>query len=752
MCNLAFVHMIGCKSIEQVLMMNLNDFLIEQSDRTAYLNKLKENGKIELYELTLRRFDKSIIHLVENVVAIYDKDGEIIEITGYLFDITERKKVNEKIKESEQRFQSLAQISPVGIFRLDTNGKLTYANSKWYQITGLSKVEAFEDGWLRVVHSEDRKKLDAYWKTLAQKQISSSSEFRFIHSDGSIIWVMGQAVPEKNGQEEIVGYVGTITNISDLMQTKELFRESEEKFRTFFNESPIGLELYDAEGKQTSANKASLNMFGIENVADILNFNIFDGTSLDSEKKAKLLKGEPIAYQAIYDFDKVKGLQQYKTLKTGEYCFDYNITPLFSPERITIHGYLLQVQDITQRKIAEKELKIAKEKAEESDRLKSAFLANMSHEIRTPMNGILGFAELLKEPNLTGKEQNEYFKIIKKSGARMLNIINDIIDISKIESGQMDVTFAETNISILADYLFTFLKPEAENKGLQMFIKNTLTQKNSNIKTDKEKIYAIMTNLIKNAIKYSDKGIIEIGLGSNGSTLSTNQLNTQIAPSELTFSVKDSGIGIPQDRQIAIFDRFIQADIADLRAFQGAGLGLSISKAYVEMLGGKIWVESKEGKGSTFYFTIPYNIKSRRNKSNKDVEPTDTEDNRINNLKILIAEDNEESALLLKIAVKPFSKETICVKTGVDAVKACRDNQDIDLVLMDIKMPLMDGYEATRQIRLFNRKVVIIAQTAYALTGDKEKANDSGCDDYISKPIKKIKLIALLKKYFKKQV
>jgi len=750
MCNPAFAHIIGCKSDEQVLQMNLNDFYIEQSDRNDYLNKLKEKGKIELYESTLLGFDGRIIHLVENGVAKYDENGEMIEITGYLLDITDRKKASEKIIESEQRFQSLAQISPVGIFRMDTNGTLNYVNPEWCHIIGISAADALKKGWLHIVHPDDRNKLEAYWKASTKEQTSSPSEYRFIRPDGTIVWVIGQAVPEKDSFNEIVGYVGTITNISKLMQAEESLRESEEKFRTFFNKSPNGIELYDANGMQTNANQASLDMFGVKNVVDLLQFNIFDGISLDVEKKEKLLKGEPVAYQAILDFEIINKLKQYKTEKTGKYCFDYYITPLLASDKKIIQGYLLQVQDVTNRIHAEKELKIAKEKAEESDRLKSAFLANMSHEIRTPMNGILGFAELLKEPNLTGKEQSEYIHIIKKSGARMLNIINNIIEISKIESGQMDITIAETNISILIDYLFTFFKPEAESKGLQMFIKNTLTQKDSFIKTDKEKIFAILTNLIKNAIKYCDKGFIEIGLGSKKSITVASPPIEQIASQELLFFVKDTGIGIPEDRNTAIFDRFVQADIADQRAFQGAGLGLSISKAYVEILGGEIWVESIEGKGSIFYFTIPYNIKSKKNKESKSIHTTDAEDNRATGLKILIAEDNNESTLLLKIALKTVSKEIIFVKTGIDAVKTCLDNPDIDLVLMDIKMPIMDGYEATRQIRQFNSKVLIIAQTAYALTGDKEKAIDSGCNDYISKPIRKVKLLALLKKHFRK--
>jgi len=377
----------------------------------------------------------------------------------------------------------------------------------------------------------------------------------------------------------------------------------------------------------------------------------------------------------------------------------------------------------------------AKEKAEESDRLKSAFLANMSHEIRTPMNGILGFAELLKEPKLTGEEQQEYIGIIEKSGARMLNIINDIIDISKIESEQMEVNISVTNVNEQIEYIYTFFKPEVERKGMQIFFQNSLPEKEAIIKTDREKVYAILTNLVKNAIKYSDKGTINFGYNL--------KMNRELA--ELEFFVKDTGIGILKDRQEVVFHRFVQADISDKRAYQGAGLGLSITKAYVEMLGGKIWVESEEGKGSTFYFTIPYNTIPQEIIAIKNVVSRDKEDSQIKKLKILIAEDDATSEKLITKMVEKYCKEDLHARTGVEAVAACRNNPDIDLVLIDIQMPEMNGYEATRQIRQFNKDVIIIAQTAFGLIGDKEKSIAAGCNYYISKPIDKDLLITLIK-------
>ena len=383
------------------------------------------------------------------------------------------------------------------------------------------------------------------------------------------------------------------------------------------------------------------------------------------------------------------------------------------------------------------ELKQAKEKAEESDRLKSAFLANMSHEIRTPMNGILGFSNLLKMPNLSGEKKNEYISIIEKSGSRMLNIINDLIDISRIESGQINVIYTDININEQNNYIYNLLTPEANKKGLDILFKNSLPLEKAIISTDSEKVYAILANLVKNSIKYTNTGSIEFGY----------ILNTDIEPLELEFFVKDTGIGIPKDRQTAIFDRFVQADIEDIHAYEGAGLGLAISEAYVEMLGGKIWVESVEGEGSHFHFTIPYiPIQQEKNIFIEKSEKTEI-DNELSDFKVLITEDEETSDLFLTEVLKNFSKEILHAKNGKEAVDICKQTNNIDFILMDIKMPEMDGYEATRQIRKFNSNVIIIAQTAYAFTGDREKAINAGCNDYITKPIKKNELMKIMVKY-----
>jgi CheY-like chemotaxis protein len=296
----------------------------------------------------------------------------------------------------------------------------------------------------------------------------------------------------------------------------------------------------------------------------------------------------------------------------------------------------------------------------------------------------------------------------------------------------METSISPININEQIEEVYNFFKPEVEEKGLRIFLKNALAAKESIVRTDKEKIDVVLTHLVKNAIKFSDKGVIELGCYLN-----------KKEPDELEFYIKDNGVGISKERLTTLFDQFVPADISDKKAFHGAGLGLSVSRAYVEMLGGKIWAESELGQGSTFYFTIPYSRKPEVREGVTD----DSAGNKAENLSILIAEDDEISGMLIALAVKSLGKDIFRSSNGTETVEICRKNPNLDFVLMDIKMPGIDGYEATRQIRYFNNKVVIIAQTAYALSGDREKALEAGCNDYIAKPFGLSSLTALMKKH-----
>jgi signal transduction histidine kinase len=400
-----------------------------------------------------------------------------------------------------------------------------------------------------------------------------------------------------------------------------------------------------------------------------------------------------------------------------------------------------QISVSVYRKKIEEDLRNALMKAEESDRLKSAFLANMSHEIRTPMNGIMGFASLLKEPDLTGEEIRNYTDIIIKSGERMLNIINNLIDISKIEAGQISLTLSDCNINEQLNYLQMFFYPEAKKKNLNLTYTTEFTDDESAIITDSEKLYAILSNLIKNSLKFTHKGSIEFGYRKKSGFLE--------------FYVKDTGIGIPKNRQEAIFDRFVQADIEDKEVYEGAGLGLSITKAFVELLGGEIWLESVVDQGTCFYFTIP--LKKANGTSVKETKKAEkTEKESIVNkfmfgdLKVMIAEDESVSDQYLTAVISEITGNIFHARTGKEAVEIFKKNPDIDLILMDIKMPVMNGYEATKEIRKLSKEVVIIGQTAYAMFGDREKVIKAGCNEYITKPVDKEELTELINSYFNK--
>jgi len=371
------------------------------------------------------------------------------------------------------------------------------------------------------------------------------------------------------------------------MNAEKALLQSEENFKRSISESPLGIRIVSIDGHTIYVNKAFLDIYEFRSLAEFNNTPAKNRYTPEcyiqhQERKAKRKNGQDVFE---YELSIVRSNGDIRHVKVSRKEILWN----------RVKHFQVINMDITDQKKLTFDLIAAKERAEESDRLKSAFLANISHEIRTPMNGILGFAELLKENDLSSELQQEYIGIIETSGARLLNIINEIVDISKIESGQMKVSKSQTNVNEQIDYLFQFFKTEATERKLEISVKKSLPNKEAILLTDREKLLSILTNLVKNAIKYTDLGFIEFGY------IPVQTLNEK----SLQFFVKDTGIGIPAHRQEAIFERFIQADIVDKMARQGAGLGLAISKAYVEMLGGKIWVESKEGKGSTFYFTIP---------------------------------------------------------------------------------------------------------------------------------------------------
>ena len=351
---------------------------------------------------------------------------------------------------------------------------------------------------------------------------------------------------------------------------------------------PDGILVLDGQNRIQDINGAALLFLGIQN-KNIIGFPAQSSGSIETQ-----LLNIVIDHETDDQIQEIRTNDEMKTFRI-----------LKHPVKNQSESRLVIIRDITEQQQVECELIKAKEHAEESDRLKSAFLANMSHEIRTPMNGILGFADLLKQTDLSRETSQEYISIIENSGVRLLNIINDLIEISKIESGTMKISMSETNVNDQTKFIFDFFKPEAEQKGLLLILKNSLPPYEAIIKTDREKLYAILTNLVKNAIKFTKTGTIEIGY-------EYKELTSLVSTRELKFFVKDTGIGISPELKEVVFERFRQGNEALNKSFEGAGLGLAISKAYVEMLGGRIWIDRNSTIGSVFNFTLPYNFNQTR--------------------------------------------------------------------------------------------------------------------------------------------
>jgi PAS domain S-box-containing protein len=512
----------------------------------------------------------------------------------------------------------------------------------------------------------------------------------------------------------------------ELNLTQNALLKSEALFRTAFENATIGVCMVDVKGNFISVNETLCKITGYTK-SELEKSSFLSVTHPDDVEKSKYFLNEILKG----NINNTNFEKRY-VHKSGTIIWAIISTSLVKNTSNSTDYFFTFIQDISEKKKFEEELIMAKEKAEEADRLKTAFLNNISHEIRTPMNAIMGFSELLNEPNLEIDKHKEYTNTIMQSSEHLLSIISDIISIATIEAGQEKIHHCEFNLNEMLDLMYDQFKIKADEKNLEFKIAKTLSDREATISTDKTKLIQIISNLINNSLKFTDVGFIEVSY--------------LLKDTQLVFTVKDSGIGIPKNMHDEVFKRFRQIEYSSDRQHGGSGLGLAISRAYIELLGGQIWLNSEPNVGTSFFFTIPYTVKTqpKLTTSSKQSEESVAINKNIKN--ILIAEDDDSNFLLIKTFLSDNNINIIRVKTGIEAVEICKNKTDIDLILMDIKMPQENGLEAIKKIRKFNTQIPIIIESAYYDDSNRGEAFAAGCNDFITKPIKKHILIAVINK------
>ena len=833
-------HFIPYEIVKEIPLPEYRAILDETLDRL-----LKYNEPYEAEYKIKQANNGAVKSIYSKAELVLDHDGEQVKVIGVIQDITDRKKVDEALRQSELRFKQISEHTGNWIWEVDKNGLFTYSNPQVKVLLGYEPKEIinkkhFYDFFLPEVKADLKK---ATLGTFKRKESFANFTNSNLHKDGREVILSTSGIPILDSEGNLTGYRGVDTDITKRTRAEEALVQERRMLRTIIDHIPDTIYVKDAECRKTMANIADVNYIGFTKEDEVIgktDIELFQGQAglrgyandkavissgkaiLEQEEDFVDKNGEKIWLQTskiplLDKSGKITGLvgvghvitsrkraeealkqsldfseSLLKTVpfgmdivdETGTIIFQSdNFQTLFGGEAIgkkcwelyrddkkqcidcplkkgiiigetevyESHGVLggkifeiihtgmiyqgkkamLEIfEDITNRKEDEKELIRAKEKAEESDKLKTAFLHNISHEIRTPMNAIVGFSALLGEPDLDSRTQKSYIDIIMQSSDHLLSIISDIVDISNIEANLTKTLESEISLNKTVKSLCDLFIPKSKEKKLELVCETGLSDSDDFILTDSTKLKQILSNLMSNALKFTDKGHIK--------------LHYELKDNFLEFCVSDTGIGISHENHNRIFNRFYQVDSEVTRLYEGTGLGLSISKAYVELLGGRIWVTSEPGKGTSFFFTIPY---KKQNAKTLPVYKDKVPDTFVfpQKKKILVAEDVESNFKLITYFLSGSNTELLHAFNGKEAVEKCLSISNIDLILMDIKMPVMDGYTAVKLIREKNITIPIIAQTAYA--DDKEKAIEYGCSGFISKPFDKKGLFKVLSEY-----
>ncbi|MCD6555605.1 MAG: response regulator, partial [Bacteroidales bacterium] len=616
-------------------------------------------------------------------------------------------------------------LLPQIIYECDIEGNLTYVNEQAFEFFRYTR-EDFEKGinLMQALIPEDHEKAKTDFQKVLQGEEPENPNYTALRKDNSKFPVLIYSNSVIKNYKP-TGLRGVIIDITDLRKAENEIKIQNKKLKQITEIEKIGTFDWDLKTNLTTWNDEMFNIHQIPKQVPMPYENWVKNIHPDDVDETTSILAESITAKnpRYAEFRIVRPNGELRDVRASATVITDNKGNVTNAIGVTI--------DITEKNKAQEETLKAKEKAEESDRLKTEFINNMSHEIRTPMNGILGFSELLSTPDLAQEKLINYISIIQNSGKQLMRIIDDILEISKLGTKQVKAIENKVYLNDLFLELFSIFDIRAKENKTPLYLKKGLPDTESMVLTDSSKLNKILSNLLENALKFTNKGFIEFGYRLKNDTV--------------VIYVKDTGIGIKPEKQEIIFERFSQEEKEVSEHAGGLGLGLSIAKENAELLGGTITLESEKGKGSTFYITIPY--KPVENNNIIKTKKTTMTDKKTQT--ILIAEDEEVNFIYIETLLEYFVKDLIVLHAidGKQAVELCKERSDIDFVLMDLKMPVMDGYEATKLIKEFRPDLPVIAQTAYSTPEEKEKALKAGCDDFISKPISKEIFSKVIDKY-----
>jgi PAS domain S-box-containing protein len=639
----------------------------------------------------------------------FNDSGEPVRMYGTIMDITEQQLV-----ESEERFRKSVLMAPIPIMVHDEDGNVINISEGWTHFSGYTHEEIPDlKTWTEKVYGEKAKEVEEYVNGLfGETKTIFSGEFEIIAKSGEKrIWNFYTTPLGKSGNEKKL----MLSMAPDITQRKRVqgeLEESERAYRQLFeNHTAIKLLIDPDNGEIVKANQAAADFYGWS-IEKLESMNIGEINTLSQEKVKEAMDYARANSRVYFEFKHRLSNGQVRDIEVYASRIENGGKEL-------LHSI---VHDITEKKKLFDDLVVAKEKAEESERLKSAFLANMSHEIRTPLNGILGFTNLLCEDgNPSMENKKEYGVIINKSAEGLLKIINDILDISRLETGKTSIEQKPFDATKTLSTIYSIFQKKIADTG-KKDVELVVQKPDAPIilNTDENRLIQIFSNLIDNALRFTSEGSVTFGI-------------SQIKENQAEFFVADTGVGIPKEKHELIFDRFSQADNSSTRSYGGTGLGLSIVKKLLELMGSEIYLESEQGKGACFRFQLP--VVSMEKNVEKSVMQKPTGSMNFSNTKILVVEDDLVSQHYFRQILTNRTGNLYFAASGKEALQLF-ESQNPDVILMDIGLPDMNGLEIVRKIRETDRRTIIIAQTAYAMAEDKQKALEAGCDDYIAKPIK----------------